>query len=387
MKWNGIRYAILAMIVLVWQTDVCVGSDGGITRIDTVRQSVRVHSGNLSGNLNINAGSQSIEQMGAYLWEDAEQHGAWRNSAWYGWFNDASFPWQYHVSHGWQYVEGENTSNIWTWDLGMTSWYWMSENFYPWMYLNSFTGDTDWIYYSPGSTQPERWFFISETNAWEREDSMTLLNRAAELVPDALLSIDATITVESSTEGLGSPYYVYYMPGELDGFYGRFEKVSPTTMKIYFDQGRFYGTQTFEFETATSGIFREDYDGWSAGVIEGSFELRAMEADRPDLDLVPEAVSSISFEKDVTYGEDFTLGKRTLEFPAGIFEHERYSYQKVSNIASVISYSLPSGVSFTMYLVFADEISGSYYGEWEDRFPESSGYEEGTFRVLDLQLP
>jgi len=88
--------------------------------------------------------------------------GGWAWLPWFGYFSDLGGDWLYHAQHGFLYAVGETSTGLWLWasDLG---WMWTRDDLYPFLYR--LQGNA-WLWYQEDSAAP-RWFYNSETAAWE----------------------------------------------------------------------------------------------------------------------------------------------------------------------------------------------------------------------------
>jgi len=94
------------------------------------------------------------------LWSNAEKFSnGWSALSWFGFFAELEQDWIYHLEHGYQFAVGDSTNNLFLYDDNMTSWLWVSEALYPWIF--KFGNNAGWYrYYNFAEVRPgNRWFY------------------------------------------------------------------------------------------------------------------------------------------------------------------------------------------------------------------------------------
>jgi hypothetical protein len=95
-------------------------------------------------------------------WESKDLGNFWHQSDWLGTFFSNDRGWVYHSSLGWLYVESDGQDGYWFWDSFWTTWWWTTEQFYPWIYRNDLL---NWVFLK--DTQPIIRIYDLNTETWE----------------------------------------------------------------------------------------------------------------------------------------------------------------------------------------------------------------------------
>lgn len=99
-------------------------------------------------------------QPADYLWKGTEAYpDGWRKSDWFGWVQDReTHPFVYHLEHGWIFTSGTDLEQFLFYDLATGIWWWVFEDYYPYLYASSGTQPGWYYYYAPFGSPGNRWF-------------------------------------------------------------------------------------------------------------------------------------------------------------------------------------------------------------------------------------